>query len=143
MKRAICGVDNCGGTTFLKGAGLTAVALLAFQLAAAFPARQSASSAASWRQKDYSIWFQSHQLFDCGPEELTESQLQYVRRWNSCLWIVAETETSGIQSLTDEECRFVVDVLTERDPNLAEHQAYRQIYEACRERLASGSGSPT
>jgi len=141
MTKASFGGGDRSGTTWLQCIGLAIAALLAIQLIALFPAARSAGQDIPWRDRDYAIWYHAHQLFRCGPEELSETQLADVKRWYRCLLIVGEHEVSGHRSLTDEECQFVVDVLEEQCPNL-ESSAYRQVYEECRQRLASKSGPP-
>lgn len=118
----------------LKILSLTASGLLALWLAIAFPA--SPDGAVSWRDRDYAIYYHAHQLFRCDPEELSESQLHDVERWCRCLRLTSQAQTSGVHSLTDDECQFVPQVLDELCTDTKQFAGYRPIYELCAQSLA-------
>src|SRR5579863_1337062 len=118
---------------------LTGLGLLAVQLAIAFPsARQEP---ALWRDRDYAVYYQAYQLFGRGPEDLSVSELHAVKRWSRCLWLVDKQQSSGVQSLTDEECEFVVEVLDDMCPDTDQFTRYRPIYESCLQSLDRRQGA--
>ena len=136
MHKLARGAGNRSGSTFLECVGLATVGLLAIQLAFLFPAGDKrASSSSSWREKDWRFWYQAHQLYHRAPDELSSAEFENVQRWCRCLLLTAQHDDAGNQSLTDEECQFVVDVLGDLCPNLDQHGGYLPIYEACRRRL--------
>lgn len=136
MHKTRYGTRNRIRSTFLKWAGLAAVGLLALGLSFAVPAGDEASTHSRlWRERDWQIWFQSHQLYQREPEELSQTEIENVQRWSLCLLLVAQHEAAGNDSLTGDECQFVVDALGDLAPNLEKHGGYLSIYEACRRRL--------
>jgi hypothetical protein len=95
-----------------------------------------AGQAASWRERNWKVWYVAHQMYRRDPEELTEPQLDNVQRWCRCDKLCLQCVQAGIESLTDDECQFVAEVLWQLCPNLEEHLNYFPIYEACRQRTA-------
>jgi serine/threonine protein kinase len=119
-----------GLVRFLECAVLIAVGLVAFELAWQYPSSRHASS---WREKDWRVWYQAHQLFRGDPEELSESELEDVRQWIRCLGLLERYPNS----LTDAECELFIETLDKLSPNLHEYaNVYLPVYEACRRRLA-------
>jgi hypothetical protein len=113
---------------------LTAIGLVALRLAIAFPTERG--DAVPWRDRDYILYYQAHQLFRCDPEELSESQLHDLDRWCRCVRITGRLEASGVQTLTDEECQFVLQVLDELCPDTELFAGFAPIYESCARSLA-------
>ncbi|HJT31183.1 MAG TPA: hypothetical protein VJ783_03975 [Pirellulales bacterium] len=119
------------------------LAILAFVVVPPAPsgsmAPSATSEAASWQERDWRVWFQSHQMYHCGPEELDESELDEVRRWCRCLSLLSRCHGADeltADALTDDECAFLVDALQDLVPNLEEHFGYQPLYESCRRRAS-------
>lgn len=134
------GASDRSGNFFLECFGLAVALLLVLQLAFAYRASECAGNllTESWREKDWRMWFQAQQLYRRSPEELSRAEFDNVRRWCDCLTLIAKHETNGTQSLTDDECHFVVDALDDLCPKLSQHSGYLPIYQACRRRLNDG-----
>jgi hypothetical protein len=120
--------------TRLEMLALTALGLVALRLAIAFPAQRGEEVA--WRERDYVLYYQAHQLFKSDPEKLSEIQLYDLDRWCRSLALIARLRVSGVQSLTEEECQFVVQVLDEFCSDTHQFAGYRPIYESCAQSLA-------
>lgn len=117
---------------------IVALALLILTLATVVSTAHTAKNeAASWHDRDWTFWFHAHQLYESDPEQLSESELNEVRRWRRCLSLMAACQPLGVEALTDEQCAFVADVFEDLDPNLAEHPGYLSLYEPCRRRRAA------
>jgi hypothetical protein len=118
---------------------LVAIGLVAWKLAVADPVDHAADgSPADRRVRDYLVYFHAHQLFQRGPDELNEDELDDVNRWCRCLRLMTLHQTSGVDCLTIDECRFVIDALDDFWPDLREYAGYRRIHESCAQRLAGG-----
>ena len=129
-----------GRVHFLECAVLIAVGLLAFELAWHYPSSRQASS---WREEDWPVWHQAHQLFQREPEELCESELEDVGQWIRCLGLLERYLETGSDSLTDAECELFVETLEKLSPNLHEYaNRFLPVYEACRRRLADATSGP-
>lgn len=123
--------------TRLQCLSLIALGLLALELANLSRAHRRATDApVSWRERDFAVHFQAYQMFQRPPEELNEWQLDKVIRWCRFLAINCKYDEGGVENLSGDECRFVVEVLSERGPAAQEHAVYSAIHEACRLRLA-------
>ena len=130
-----------GRVRFLEYAVLIAVGLVAFELAWHYPSSRHASS---WRENDWPVWHQAHQLFQSDPEELSESELEDVRQWIRCLGLLERYLKTGPNSLTDAECELFVETLEKLSPNLHEYaHNFLPVYEACRRRLADAPSGAT
>lgn len=95
------------------------------------------NTSTSWRERDWKIWHQAHQLYRCDPEQLTDLELHDVRRWCRCLSLIANCQTANVKGLNDAECAFVADVLQDLAPNMAKQPHYLAVYESCRRRQAA------
>ncbi|HWB08035.1 MAG TPA: hypothetical protein VG826_02235 [Pirellulales bacterium] len=126
--------DRAGGRR-LEALSLTLLTVLAVVAAVVFPARKRD---VSLRERDLVVYFQAHQLFQRDPEQLSETQLDDVKRWCRCLQLAARHETSGLESLDDDERQFVVRTLHAFCPDLDELPGYRRIYDSCRAGLNAG-----
>jgi hypothetical protein len=120
----------------LETLSLVVLGFMAVKAALAFPAQ--GPGLVSLPKDDLVLRFQAHQLFQRDPEELSETQLHDVRRWYRCMQLATRHQTSGRESLNDEERRFVVDTLKEFCPDLEELAGYRRIYDSCRGGLNDG-----
>ena len=136
MKNALSDFAQRAHTTFLEGLLLVALGLLAMKFAAVFPADKHFGAASASSEKNPMLSWHAHQLFQRGPDELSEAELHDVERWCRCVELTARYLSNGLQSLTDDECRLLVETLSDLCPNLAEHRGYFPVYEACRRRLA-------
>jgi hypothetical protein len=141
MNLAIRSAVQRTGMSLLQWLFLTAFGLLALQLALAFPAHHHTGR--SWRERDHLVCFYARQLFERDLEELSEAELDDAKRWCRCMQLIVNHEMSGVQSLTDEECRFVVDALDDLCPNVQNAAGYRRVYESCSKRLAVDSPPTT
>ncbi|HJT30760.1 MAG TPA: hypothetical protein VJ783_01750 [Pirellulales bacterium] len=137
MRRTGSGPGDRSGNIYLECFGLAVAMLLVLQLAFAYRTSEHPGNllADSWYEKDWRMWFQAQQLYRRSPEELSRAEFDNVRRWCDCLTLIAKHETDGIQSLTEDECQFVVDALDDLCPNLSQRSGYLPIYQACRRRL--------
>lgn len=137
------GAGDRSSSIYFECFGLAVAVLLVLQLAFAYHACEQAENllADSWHEKDWRMWFQAQQLYRRSPEELSRVEFDNARRWCDCLTLIAQHETSGNASLTDDECQFVVDALDDLCPSLSQHSGYMPIYQACRRRLQS-NGRP-
>lgn len=128
------GVPAC----FIESLGLTAVAIVAFQLPAYYPSdsRRSAGQS-SWRESNWQVWYQSHQIYRRPPEELSESDLEHLLAWCRCLNLIAPGHEQSLTSLTNDECQLVLELLEDICPDIDGHAGYLPIYQTCRERLDS------
>jgi hypothetical protein len=129
-------IDRAGQrrrVSHLEILSLTALALLAIELAIAFPAQRRDEILAP--ALDYVLYFQSHQLFQCDPEQLSERELNDLKQWCRCLRLTTRHDVSGVQSLTDEECQFVVQTLDDLCPDTAPFAGFRRIHQSCRQSL--------
>jgi hypothetical protein len=113
---------------------LATLGLLAVTLAASFPAQQD--SKLSWRERDFRVHFHAQQLFGRDAEELNEQELNDVLRWKRLIELTADYEPRGGDHLSDEDCRFVIEVLDDLCPHLEKHHGYLRIYRSCSARLA-------
>ena len=121
---------NRRAATLLEALSLAAVALLALELAVAFPV---SPHEATPPERDYVLYFQAQQLFHCNPEELSEARQADLKRWCQCMPLTTRHNLAGIDSLTDEDCRFVVEVLDELCPETEAFAGFHRIRESCRQ----------
>lgn len=119
-------------------ATVLAIAVVSLRLAVLFPCAGSRVQASTWQERDYLVWWQAHQLFRCEPEALNDWQLELVSNWHRCLSLLVKYQTSGLESLSDDECRFVVKMIDEVHPRRAKHPGYDQIRMAFQGRLMPG-----
>jgi hypothetical protein len=113
---------------------LATLGLLSVSLAAAFPAYRA--EMLSWRDRDFRVHFQAQQLFGRDAEDLSEQELNDVLRWKRLIELTADLSPGRIDHLSEEDCRFVIEVLDDLCPQLEEHDGYLQIYRSCSARLA-------
>lgn len=83
----------------------------------------------------YRLWYEAHQMYGRDPDRLAAAQLENVKRWCRCAEIMEKGATHGLDSLSDHECRLVVESLPKRYRNLDEFPAYIDMLHACRLRL--------
>jgi hypothetical protein len=121
-----------GRVRFLEFAGLVAAGLISFELAA----RYRSQGENPWREKDWVVWYNAHQLYRRDPEQLSESELNDVEQWCQCLWLVDKHRKMGLESLTDDECKLLLETVDRVCPNIEEHANLLPIYEGCRRRLS-------
>jgi len=135
------GVCRRARVTRLQCLSLIALGLLALELANVSRAhRRAADAAVSWRERDFAVYFQAYQMFQRPPEELSEWQQDEVKRWCRFLAVNCKYDEGGVENLSNDEYRFVVEVLSER--SLAVQAVYSAVGEACRLRLAGEDELP-
>ena len=135
MKKRTRSEDPRGGRVrILEWAALMAAGLVAFELAIYYPSKSNLERS-SWRDKDWVVWYQAHQLYRRDPAELSKAELADVEQWCRCLQLYAKYLKRGLNSLTDDECRRIV-ALDKLCPSLQEHENLFPFYDACRRRLA-------
>jgi hypothetical protein len=87
----------------------------------------------------YQLWCESRAIYGCDPQQLDQRQLTYVKRACRFVSVFDKYATLGLDSLSDDECQFVVDFLPTHYPCHDEIPLYERILRACRERLAGDS----
>jgi hypothetical protein len=132
MDVAIPKAGNRCAAIFWQALPLMALTLLAIELAIAFP---PSPDVVPGRGRDYVLQFQSQQLFHCAPEQLSQHDLEDLKRWCDCVELTTRYGVVGLQSLTDEDCQFVVEVLDDLCPDTEEFTGFLRIRESCRRRL--------
>ncbi len=95
----------------------------------------AAQSSAGIAPDTYRLRYEAHQLYGCDPEELGTVQLARVKRWCRCVQSINRYAASGLDSLSDEECHDIVELLPKRYPHLEEFPAFVEIVRVCRRRL--------
>jgi hypothetical protein len=141
MIQATGGVRSHVPIRFLECVGVVSAAIVTFQLAAPCPSGNTEHGEnATWREKDWTFWWNAHQLYRRGPEQLTESQFEDVSEWCCCLRLITQAQAAGLSSLTLDECELVATALEDHCPELEQHVNSFPIYQACRRRLAKNDG---
>lgn len=112
---------------------LATLGLLAVSLAAAFPAYHAETL--SWRERDFRAHYHAQQLFGRDAGELNEQELNDVQRWKRLIELTAYNPSGCVASLSEDDCRFVMEVLDDLCPHLEKHAGYHKIYESCANRL--------
>jgi hypothetical protein len=140
MKSTISGATLRARMTRRECFLLAALALLTVPLALASPAYDPAPP--TWRERDFRVHFHAQQLFGLNAEELSEPELNDVMRWCRCIELTADYGKHGVETLSDNDCRFVMEVLDDLCPRLTEHSGYLLIYQSCATRLAGDDLSP-
>lgn len=125
---------------FRECVALAAIALVAFELAVFYPtAARRSPGEQPWRERNYQVWYHSHQIFERDPDELNDIELQRLLAYCRCLKLISEHgENQGMDNLTSDECLLVAELLEEICPDVGQHLGYRSIYKACQQRLAAG-----
>lgn len=85
-----------------------------------------------WREKDWSAWWHSHQMYQRAPEQLCEAELSDVQDWCRCLKLVAKLQQTEYQEWPVKEREFVAETLERLCPDLPNHAGFFPIYQACR-----------
>lgn len=123
----------------IEGLTLLTIAVAAMRLVVLYPSGENSKQAGSWRDRDYPVWWWSHQLFHCEPEDLHDWQLEFVKDWYRSHVLIGKYQNSGLSSLSDEECRFVLKTIDEAH-RLVEYPAgYDRIRAVFARRLESSS----
>jgi hypothetical protein len=84
----------------------------------------------------YFLWREAQQIYGRNPSRLGAAQWAWVKRSCRCTQAMKKHAMQGLDSLTDDECRAVADVLPKRHPNLDEFPGFAGILDDCRQRLA-------
>ncbi|HEV3004858.1 MAG TPA: hypothetical protein VGX78_10375 [Pirellulales bacterium] len=85
--------------------------------------------------EQYQLFYEAHQMYDRDPDRLNVKQLANVKHSCRCAQILRKYASCGLDSLSDDECRMLVEYLPKRYPNLDEFPAYIEMLQACRRRL--------
>ncbi|HEV3021449.1 MAG TPA: hypothetical protein VGX76_03245 [Pirellulales bacterium] len=85
--------------------------------------------------EQYQLFYEAHQMYGCDPDRLNVKQLANVKHSCRCAQILRKYASCGLDSLSDDECRMLVEYLPKRYPNLDEFSAYIDILRVCRRRL--------
>jgi hypothetical protein len=106
------------------------------------PAHLGSGDLASWTVFDgdaYRLAYEAHQLYGRGTEGLSEVQLARVKRSFRCSKAMDKFAEHGLDNLSDDECKAIVEVLPKHFPRLDESPAFARMLEACRRRLDGAS----
>lgn len=126
--------------THFRWLSLAFVALVALKLATTYPAQRGARGMPdSPKDRDYVFYWQSQQMFRLDPDQLSPSQFRAVKRRCRLVTLAERYVQGGVTSLSDDDCREVVEALDDFGPMLRGHHGYLRLREGCLKRL----GGPT
>jgi len=118
----------------LECTALVAIGLLALDFAI-YHRSETKVMHSAWREKDWLVWYHAHQLYQCDPGNLSEAEIENVRKWCRCVRTLEKYRIRGLDSLSDDECQDTVATLENLCANLEERADLQPFYESCRRRV--------